>query len=85
MEGIAMGRVLRVKGNEYALVKPEVAYMKRYLTQYVDIELVESYDAKKLIESNLLCKLTRYRNNSKLGWSDLGLDGSNCEFYCCMQ
>lgn len=41
--------------------------------------------AREALESGHLCKLTEDRNGSRLGWKEMGLDGSNHDFYVLLQ
>lgn len=52
----------------------------RFTELEVDKEIVDI-----LINKNLIAPLTKYRNNGKIGWSEMGLDGTATNIYCCIQ
>lgn len=93
MEAIGRGRRLRVVKNSvhgatlvnnYADWRPP--HVPRHLVSTAPvIGPLDASAVAELLELGVLTKLTEHQQDQRVGWRDIGLDGSKADFYVCIQ
>lgn len=82
LAAISRGMILRIDhaDGSASLVESHARYGKNRPSVPVP-----DFIAKELLESGRFTVLTADRFNHKIGWKELGLDGSTADFFLCVQ
>ena len=79
-------RLLVPKANRsWPRLVPDPRYEEWYPDAPKKARPVSPVAVAKLIEAGWIGRLTEHRNNNKIGWREMGLDGKTNEVYCCVQ
>lgn len=78
-QGLVLGIPFDPNGGNCILVNPREIVPTITVPLFIVYRILTSNDHINILHR--ICRITKYKNNQKMGWEELHLDGENYDFY----